>query len=50
MSVFFFQKGVHMTEADATKISKQMNSDIGLNKRKDRNTWYYGYSQCYKFK
>ena len=29
-----------MTEADATKISKQMNSDTGLNKRKDRNTLY----------
>ena len=38
--IFFFQKGVHMTEADATKISKQMNSDTGLNKRKDRNTLY----------
>ena len=28
-----------MTEADATKISKQINSDIGLNKRKDRNMY-----------
>ena len=38
--IFFFQKGVHMTEADATKFSKQMNSDTGLNKRKYRNTLY----------